>query len=162
MWDVSGISGAAPLWLEVMNFLHRNGAPPRGRPPQNLVRKRIEFPTDLEPPRNEWFIRGTEPNGTKESISRVHQRILYPPDGAILALDPDIPGEFQRVFFAARFHDPTHRWILNGQAMEEAGKSVSWTPQAGTFFLAITDGRGKIMDSVRFQVRGPSEDESDF
>lgn len=169
MWDVSGISGAAPIWVEIMNYLHRNNLGSKRMIPQNLVRKRIEFPAAVEPPREEWFINGTEPNILKQMIARVHQRIIYPPSGAILAIDPDIPPDRQRVFFTSRVNDPGSRWVLNGQVMEETGKSIPWVPGPGKFTLAIIDKSGRIFDSVGFEVRGssgdgkvPLENEADF
>ena len=33
MWNVSGVTGAAPIWVEMMNFLHRNEPSPKKRHP---------------------------------------------------------------------------------------------------------------------------------
>jgi penicillin-binding protein 1C len=61
MWNVSGVTGAAPAWLEIMNGLHRqvpSEAPPR---PAGVVRVPVRFAHGIEPARPELFLRGTEP-----------------------------------------------------------------------------------------------------
>jgi penicillin-binding protein 1C len=154
MWNVSGISGAAPVWVEVMNRLHRNEGNPRKELPPRLVKAHIEFPQGVHPPREEWFIRGTEPSllGTKSPSP--HQRILYPPPGSIFALDPDIPGDLQKVFFILQAPQQGVTWVLNGQPLPSLGKATPWSPEAGKFHLALRDEEGRIIDSVLFEVRG--------
>jgi len=39
--------------------------------------------------------------------------------------------------------------------MEGTDKTISWTPKAGKYSLAIADGGEKILDYVYFEVRGP-------
>ncbi len=78
MWDVSGTSGAAPVWAAVMQYLHPRGdhAAPSGAvqanrlqatawgatpaPPAGLVKASTRFPQAQEAGREEWFISGTE------------------------------------------------------------------------------------------------------
>ena len=58
MRDVSGITGAAPTWLNVMNYLYdRFGSGQIARPPQVAARA-VTFPDAVEPPRLEWFVAG--------------------------------------------------------------------------------------------------------
>jgi hypothetical protein len=38
--------------------------------------------------------------------------------------------------------------MLNGEAMDRVGRTVSWTPQAGKYALALADPEGNILDSV--------------
>ena len=40
MWNVSGITGAAPVWMEMMDFLHRNDARSKERAPCQSGAKR--------------------------------------------------------------------------------------------------------------------------
>ena len=129
MWNVSGISGAAPVWVEVMNWLHRNGAPARREPPPRLVRDKIVFPHGSVPPREEWFIRGTEPVLLEEKGGSYHQRILYPPPGTVFALDPDIPPGSTKNFL--HHADPAESGELGPerQRIAFAGKSHSLDPQ---------------------------------
>ena len=101
MRDVSGITGAAPVWLEVMNYLHdRFGGDAMVRP-AGLRARPIEFPHSVEPARLEWFIAGTEPNTAAARLNDLTPRILSPATDTIIALDPDIPPALQRVKFEA-------------------------------------------------------------
>ncbi len=162
MWNVSGVSGAAPVWIEVMNFLHKNDPSIKRESFSSLVRREIEFPQDIVPSREEWFIRGTEPNSKEQRIGPFHPRIVYPPSGTVIALDPDIPSELQRIFFISQTSENDFRWVLNGSPMEAVGKTIPWNPKAGKFFLAIADGEEKILDYVYFEVRGPEADRNLF
>ncbi len=158
MWNVSGVSGAAPIWIEVMNFLHQNDPSIKIETLPNLIRREIEFPQDIVPSREEWFIRGTEPNSKELRIGPFRPRIIYPPSGTVIALDPDIPLELQKIFFISQPSENEFRWILNGSPMEAVGKTIPWSPKAGKFFLALADGDEKILDYVYFEVRGPEAD----
>jgi penicillin-binding protein 1C len=155
MWNVSGITGAAPVWIEVMNFLHRNDSGAKKEGPPDLVQKEVEFPQGIASSREEWFIRGTEPNSKNPGIGRFNPTIVYPPSGTVIALDPDIPRELQKIFFISQTGESGVRWVLNGEPMEGMGRTIPWTPEAGKYSLAIADMDEKILDYVYFEVRGP-------
>jgi penicillin-binding protein 1C len=152
MRDVSGISGAAPVWLEVMNFL--NGAAP-GRapsPPPGVVAQTVSFDPPVEPPRREWFLAGTATDRISLApTGSVRPRIRYPGDGEILALDPDIPPANQAVFFEMAPADPAMRWRLDGSVLTGA---APWRPTPGEHVLVLEDAAGHEVDRVRFVVRG--------
>jgi penicillin-binding protein 1C len=160
MWNVSGISGAAPIWIEIMNQLHDRDNNPDRTPPQRLVRREIHlaFSRGVDPPREEWFIQGTEPDAKDQRVGQCNWRIIYPPSGAIIALDPDIPPELQKVFFISHPRANHLRWVLNDQAIGEGDDTLPWTPRAGSYTLTLCDEKGHTIDSVQFEVRGPSED----
>ena len=48
MRDVTGVTGAAPVWVEVMNRLHREADSAAPSPPEGVVARA-----------REWFLRGT-------------------------------------------------------------------------------------------------------
>ena len=57
MHDVSGVSGAAPVWREIMDFLHEGTCRgPAHRVHPGLVRRHVSFEANLEPEREEWFL----------------------------------------------------------------------------------------------------------
>lgn len=157
MWNVSGITGAAPLWIEMMNFLHRSDLNQEAKLPVHLVKERIEFQQGIESAREEWFIRGTEPNSKDRRVGQFYERILYPPSGTVVVLDPDIPSDQQKVFFISQTNEDGLRWKLNNVTMNMAGKTVAWSPKTGKYFLAIEDPEGRVIDAVNFEVRGPTE-----
>jgi len=154
MWNVSGVTGAAPIWIEMMGFLHRDVPSIKREALPGLVWKKVEFSSGIAASREEWFIRGTEPNSDDQRIGQFNQRILYPPSGTVIALDPDIPKELQKVFFISQTGDGDIRWRLNGRPIAMAGKAIPWNPSTGKYHLAIVDQEDRIIDSIHFEVRG--------
>jgi len=151
MWDVSGITGAAQVWTEMMNRLHGSEKGLIPEPPPGMAKQAIELSGT---PRKEWFIQGTEPPSALESAGRTYQRIQYPALGTIITLDPDIPEARQRVLFSAHMKEKEHQWVLNGKRLGSAAGGVAWKPKRGKHLLALVDREGKILDSVSFEVRG--------
>lgn len=163
MRDVSGVSGAAPVWREVMDWLQR-GDPSAGRParvsrapepPKGVVRQQIRFEgARLEPARQEWFIAGTESPVIRAAAVTSLARIAYPSDGAILALDPDIPPQNQKL--RLRLSAPAKAgwlWRMDGHTLGAANREQRWLPQPGRHRLALFDRKGKELDAVSFEVR---------
>jgi penicillin-binding protein 1C len=56
----------------------------------------LRFEPPIEPPRAELFLAGAEVNRI-QVITDARPRLAYPDDGSILALDPDIAADQQRV-----------------------------------------------------------------
>jgi len=159
MWNVSGMSGAAPIWLEVMNWLHRSEPSEAPMPPKG-VRSLNVVAENGKQSRIEWFIDGTEPSiaTTTAQARQLHPKIVYPVDGTAMALDPDIPSERQKIFFDAKPADPRLRWMLNGKTIGNAGKPISWQAQPGGYSLALVDPEDRVVDRVTFSVKGRRED----
>jgi penicillin-binding protein 1C len=162
MWDVSGTSGAAPVWATVMQHLHAHTPSRAPRPPAGLVQARASFEgTDgarpLEAARSEWFLAGTEqarfamdtPAPARAPGSAL--RIRSPAPGTIVALDPDIPPNRQRLSFVAS--GAGGRWRLDGKPLGQ-GTRLQWLPWPGRHVMQLTDARGTVLDEVRFEVRG--------
>ena len=158
MWNVSGVSGAAPIWTEMMDFLHRDVPSVKKEAFPGLVRKKIEFSQGVAASREEWFIGGTEPNLQSQKADQFNPRIVYPPSGTVIAVDPDIPSDLQKTFFICHVHEEDFQWVLNGTALERTGRTIPWTPRPGKYHLAIADRDEKILDYVYFEVRGPGTD----
>lgn len=158
MWNVSGVSGAAPVWSEVMNYLHRRKSGYKVIVPKNVVKLEVATLGNSGKPQEEWFICGTEPANVL-MIKQYNERIVYPPSGTVIALDPDIPPDLQKVFFISRTEGNELRWRLNDAAIGETGKTIAWSPKRGKYSLALTDSQGTIIDSVNFEVRGAQPNE---
>ncbi|HET7831787.1 MAG TPA: penicillin-binding protein 1C [Gallionella sp.] len=152
MRDVSGVTGAAPVWLEVMNFLH-GMAPNRGPvAPRGVIAREVRFEPALEPPRREWFLAGTESSQVSLGpVGSISPRISYPVEGEILALDPDIPAVNQGVLFEMSPVDHSLTWRLDGN---ELPGNIPWQLEAGEHVLTLQDAKGQEVDRVRFAVRG--------
>jgi penicillin-binding protein 1C len=143
MRGVSGVTGAAPVWLELMQTLHTQ---PEAAP---------EPPSQVRRQQGEWFVEGTAPSsGRTVKVTAAEARISYPGEGAILALDPDIPPAMQRVFLAAT-GGAVAVWMLDGERLGHADLPWAWVPVAGKHELKlVARSSGQVLDSVRFQVRG--------
>jgi penicillin-binding protein 1C len=154
MWDVSGVSGAAPAWRDVMDYLHRDRPSQLPAAPPGLVRQTVGFVPAVEPPRSEWFVLGTE-SAQVEAVAPAQRapKILYPAERSIIALDPDIPGQLQRVDFRAQAGRGL-RWRLDGSDLGPADQDLAWTPAPGRHALALVDGGGRNVAQVSFEVRG--------
>ncbi len=154
MWNISGITGAAPVWLDMMNRLHSDTPGRQPRRPGDVMTAEVVFAGNLEAPRSEVFTRGTEEAAVILEAGHDTPLISYPADGTIFALDPDIPEGNQRIFFEARGTDSGHRWALDDKAIGDANTTVAWEPRGGSHLLAIVDRRNNVVASVRFEVRG--------
>lgn len=154
MWDVSGVTGAAPVWRDVMDWLHQNVPSRSPTPPAGLLQRRIAYEAALEPERGEWFLAGTE--AARIELVAPQQRvpkIRYPGNGSIIAIDPDIPPERQRVFLQAQAAQALS-WRLDGVVVAPASSGFAWHPVPGTHRLELSDADGRIVDAVGFEVRG--------
>ncbi len=157
MWNVSGITGAAPVWSEIMNYLHKNQPSKGPAIPSGITTKKIRFSKGIEPEREEFFIKGTEPVTAEidNSPSAVLQaRIIYPVEHMIVALDPDIPVEQQVIFFEALPHPGILFWKLNDNIIGKVSETISWKPTPGVYNISLVDIGNKTVDSVVFSVRG--------
>jgi len=162
MHDVSGVSGAAPVWREVMDWLQR-GDPATGRPvrpsvappvPAGVEAVRIRFEPAREAARREWFIAGTGQPVVRAAAGTRLARIEYPPAGTTIALDPDIPPPRQRV--ALRLSGPAEagwRWRMDDQVLSAAEQKAGWLPRPGRHRLALLDAQQTVLDQVDFEVR---------
>jgi penicillin-binding protein 1C len=154
MHDVSGVTGAAPVWQEVMAALHQ-GMPFRSPPvPKGVSAASIEFSPPVEPPRREWFMGRT---GAQRIVAVTAQneitRISSPANGMVIAIDPDIPGRLQRVPFSAKGARPSMVLKLNGKPIGSAERGRLWEPQAGAYQLSIEEADGTVLDKILFTVR---------
>lgn len=155
MQDVSGVTGAAPAWLEIMNSLHADLPSQPPSPPDGVVGRRIHYADGLEPERQEWFIAGTETAELAIPDPMTQPpRIESPADGMIVALDPDIPLRNQKLVFRARPARSGTSFLLDDRPMGGAENPVKWLPEPGSHVLKLKDNRGRIVDTVKFQVRG--------
>ncbi|MDP2367590.1 penicillin-binding protein 1C [Rhodoferax sp.] len=179
MWNVSGSTGAAPIWAAVMRFLHTTQPSRAPQAPAGVVQTAVQFapptvkaagPAPVEAARMEWFVLGTQQtnfamnSGASEaqysgsrgqnSPQRAGQgaaRITAPTTGTIIALDPDIPPNRQRVSFSAE--GTGLRWLMDGKVFAK-GTSAQWLPWPGRHVVRITDATGQVLDEVRLEVRG--------
>ncbi|CAD6548895.1 penicillin-binding protein 1C [Paraburkholderia sabiae] len=176
MWDVSGVTGASPIWAAVVGYLHRRVPSVGPRAPAGVVQTRVTFDGNIEPARNEWFVSGTQTPvvglaanahaadeatsvsraSTRQSAAAANAapRIGSPADGTLFALDPDIPAARQRIVFErASGSSGRSSWRLDGKPLGR-DERVLWLPWPGRHVLELVDADGTSADSVHFEVRG--------
>ncbi|MCA1905125.1 MAG: penicillin-binding protein 1C [Desulfarculus sp.] len=132
MRGVSGVSGAAPLWRQVMLHLHRHRPGDLPPPPPGVVRVRVCLDSGRQAgpgcsaSQEELFLSDHLPTGP----CPVHARppvtpgpprltLVTPAPEAVYALDPDIDPGLQILACAARAEGPISRtsWHLNGRPL---------------------------------------------
>jgi len=157
MHNVSGMSGAAPVWLDIMSWLQRDEDSFEPEPPAGVVTQPVTFPANTETARREWFVAGTAPSRLDTvHLAASRPRIVTPASGTIIALDPDIPRAQQRVAFSASGQTSAARWNLDGIDAGAAKEIALWPPHPGAHRLVLADDREHILDAVTFVVRGGS------
>lgn len=125
MWNVSGLTGAAPIWRTLMLALHPNAQGAFGRyipPAPALVRRTIT-------------------------------RISYPAADMFVGIDPDIPREVQKLPIEIENPQPGQMLYLNGRLLGKAKNTVLWEPKHGKYYLELKTASGKLLDSIKFEVR---------
>jgi penicillin-binding protein 1C len=157
MWDVSGVTGAAPVWRDVMDYLHRELPGRAPAAPPGLVRQTVAFTPAVEPARSEWFMRGTE-TAMVELLapSQRQPKILYPADASLIALDPDIPRKLQRVRFQAQGARGL-AWVLDEVELDASVLDAGWAPAPGKHELRLVGQDGRTVARARFEVRGAAQ-----
>ncbi len=152
MHEVSGVTGAAPVWYAIMEYLHRGRPAGTPLPPEGVVEERVVFEPAIEAPRREWFLAGTAMRAVAfVGADARRPRIVYPGRDMIIALDPDIPGGQERLFLRADPGGPGLRWEIDGVSVPSAG---GWRPLPGRHRIALFGPGGRLEDSGVFEVRG--------
>lgn len=156
MHDVSGVSGAAPVWRDVMDYLHKGAGSQSPGMPRGVTTMQVRFSPSIESPRTEYFIAGTETAEIRIALpgknEQIRPKILYPTNGTLIAMDPDIPVNHQRVEFNSRGAEEV-AWQIDGVRVGN-GAEIGWMPTGGRHELVLTDVDGNALDSVAFEVRG--------
>lgn len=127
MWNVSGLTGAAPLWRQMMLHLHRDR-----RPTDRMVNYR---PPDS--PLNKTTL----------------TQIRYPVADMLIGLDPDIPKHLQLVPLSAFGRGEGLSFFVNNRKVGPANETRFWQPVKGRHKVALKDKKGSTLDEVSFTVR---------
>lgn len=108
MWNVMGVTGAAPIWNQVMRWLQE------------------QYPS--EPLK----LATIQPAPVKAPKAYPIARISYPQDGMILAVDPSIPLKNQKLPLLVEAENKKNlSWRINGRRTATAQDTYLWTPTPG-------------------------------
>ncbi len=162
MQNVLGVSGAGPIWHDVMSYLHRQRDSNAPSKPQKVVVETVQFVGVDEAMRLEYFLRGTEMKQVVALVSESHTEVIRikiqaPVDGTTLALDPDIPSHAQKLYLQANIQSTDPRaglinWYINDVEIAN-GVSNLWSPNRGTHRITLKDENAKVLDEVVISVR---------
>jgi penicillin-binding protein 1C len=151
MRAISGTSGAAPVWRDVMIGLGGAGTPPR---PAGIEPRAVRFTATHEPPRREWFVAGTGMSRVAAApLAARRPRVTSPVSGSVYALDPDIPPARQRLAVSATGALETLRLSLDGRDAGPAQATAMLAIAPGRHRLRLVDLAGKAVDEVWFTMR---------
>jgi len=161
MRDVSGVTGAAPIWHDLIHRLHATEPSDKPRAPPGLIEQEVAFEPPVEANRDEWFLPETQTKLVATSVgaspsAAVTPHIRYPAPETIIALDPDIADEHQRVVFQASPVLPGMQWRIGDTVLVDAHGRAAWSPSPGRYMLFLENKDGQALSSVPFEVRGNS------
>ncbi|CAM5210512.1 penicillin-binding protein 1C [Oligella ureolytica] len=162
MQNVLGVTGAGPIWHDVMRYLHQQRESTARPKPEQLVAQSVQFIGVDEAPRHEYFLGGTEMQqvvalASQEQSEAMRIRIQSPVDGTILALDPDIPATAQKLYLKANIPTTNPRadlinWYIDDIVIA-TGTANFWSPNRGTHRITLKDENAKVLDEVVISVR---------
>ena len=137
MWNVSGVTGAAPVWRELIDWLsekYSNEVNLR-KTPKEIFQEKTKSPI-------------------VSSVGAFKNKIIYPADGSVFAIDPDIPPKNQMLFFESEFIQKNLFWDVDGVREKNTGSEIFfWAPIKGKHVIRLIDKNKGILDSIRIEVR---------
>ena len=142
MHDVSGVSGAAPVWQALVRYLHAGAAvAARRAPPAGVVRAARRASSRSASRRaTSCFLAGSERGAAARQRARSAATrrfgIASPRDGSIFAIDPDIPPAAQRITFEGE----RGTWRARRPALG-VGERLRWAPWPGRHRLELIGAR---------------------
>ena len=147
MRDVSGVSGAGPIWREVMEKLHEK---------KESLKPKVPESVSYDTAKQTYYEIGMDGIlDTNESLSKrkIPPKIIVPAHDTIFAYDPDIPFPHQKILFRLNVYQTGWKWILNKKNLGNANEPFFWDVEKGVFVLELIDETGKDLDKVNFEVR---------
>ncbi|MEH2297103.1 penicillin-binding protein 1C [Nostoc sp.] len=176
MRQVSGVTGAAPLWNRIMLHLHEHQEPADFPSPEGLVQLPIcaisglrptpdctsvvqeyFYPEDksnyerenqfnLPPEYDEWLAKQQQSNFTSTNL-----RILSPHHGDLFLLYPGEDAKQKLELKLVGNKSAPVEWWLNGEKLDtQLANSLFWYLRPGNWTLEARSG--KMSDKVSFQV----------
>jgi penicillin-binding protein 1C len=126
--------------------------------PVGVERRGIRYEPPIEPERQEVFLMGTGQDVITLAQAEARPiRIEGPGNGAVLALDPDIPPERQKVGFRAVPARPGLVWKIDGQPADpawlQADGALLWPPRKGAHRISLLGEDGKELDALFITVK---------
>jgi penicillin-binding protein 1C len=123
------------------------------------MEREVAFEPAVETDRVEWFLPGTQTALVATAAGSnagtvVTPHIRYPAPDTIIAMDPDIADDHQRVVFQASPAIAGMRWRIGDEVLIDARGRAAWSPMPGSYTLYLENADGQALSSVPFEVRG--------
>ncbi|HIJ60059.1 MAG TPA: hypothetical protein HPP56_05525 [Nitrospirae bacterium] len=135
MWNVSGISGSAQIWLDLMNYLDNKRHSKSPKIPKGIIVKTVNITGNNY---EEYFLSKYPDFTSLADIDKTGRnfflkkpKFLYPHQGIYLALDPDIAKDNQRVLFQIDGYRKGIKIMINDELHEIENNSFIWEPYSG-------------------------------
>jgi len=135
IWGVSGTTGAAPLEAARMECFLRGT-------------QQATFATNSGATYAQYS--GARGQKVLKLSAKQVARITAPTTGTIIALDPDIPPNRQRVSFSAE--GSNLHWLMDGKVFAK-GAAAQWLPWPGRHVVQIAGELGEVLDEIRLELR---------
>ncbi|MDM3851760.1 MAG: penicillin-binding protein 1C [Aphanizomenon gracile PMC627.10] len=176
MRQVSGVTGAAPLWNRIMLHLHEHQTPADFPSPEGMVKLPIcattglkptpsctsvvqeyfsvkdkiayEKSTDfhLSPVYDQWLAKQPQLHSNPDNF-----RIISPQNGDLFLLHPSEEGQQKLEFKASATLNQSIDWWLNDQHLStQSTNGIFWHLRPGNWKLEARTG--KMHDQINFQV----------
>ncbi len=175
MRQISGVTGAAPLWNRIMLHLHSSQEPANFPPPSGMVKlpmcaisglkptpsctsvvEEYFYPEDksnyerlelnLPGEYDEWLARQNQFNLTSNNF-----KILSPHNRDLFLLYPGEEGKQKLEFKLGGISSTPVEWSLNNQKLDTSANALFWTLRPGNWTLSAKSG--EISDKVTFEVQ---------
>lgn len=168
MWNVTGVTGAAPIWADLITWLEQQagGALPPPEAPTGVVRRKAR----LSGVERELFVLAEMDNGDSAddavlvdesvvspgAVSTVFSqpRIVYPPKAMTIASDPDIPDARERLMLESSGDVERARWVVNGVELGPAPRPVLLDMTPGRSVIELVGANGEVLDRSTVTVLG--------
>ncbi len=155
MVGVSGVSGAAPSWYEIMNHLHSKQRSHPPIKPAGIVEKKIKFDWRVGE-LTEFFIKGTEPTNSIISLPKKYDiSITFPAKGSTLAINPHKGEQSKAIFLRYKGKAPENSSIyLNEKRVGTLTNPFKINNiYRGKFRISIKDRENKLLDRTHFEIK---------
>ncbi len=109
-------------------------------------------------PQPQFLFAWNRPPEARKTVRQIlPPQILFPDDGDIFKIDPDLPLQFQKIRFRARVQNATAiTWILDGRPLATVSSpfSLLWQLEPGEHTLALRPVQGSTLRPrpIRFRV----------
>lgn len=129
MWNVMGVSGAAPIWRKTMLWLQEHYPAETSERQKSLVQESQNKPQPYP-----------------------QVRIAYPLEGMVLALDPAIPKSHQKMPLIFEGKGKDLYWRINDGQKIKVTEAYLWSPLLGRHRFSLYEGaqkRGEVSILVK-------------